>query len=851
MSDDIDINPRIIEAIQAAPNGPLKYQKMAAEILSKPSAPDEYVREVLENPRGLPAESLAANPNYEHLITKMMTVANDSAMAQRAIINGAMKNPGLTASTVKHLTLSPNTDFNMRKELLDAPIVQSDDQLFNDLVSTHLGIHPYPPKSAVDRFDRLSPQNRTTVLVHGNREIKSILSEKHPEAVKDTVDHMAQAAENGDFQLNINLRSFAHRHPELVTEKAARHLAKQLQPYETDDYSRDIKWPEDLVESLIQNRPDTTGYFLNAKNTPKKTLENLVNSSNIANATQAAVRLSPDHVKRVFARVADSPRYGEDNQRFRSALFHSEVGRKYYHNVTPELLHDMLGKPGEYPDVSVPRHPSATVDLSAEAMRRLVELKHSDSMAAEHVPHDLVSIFNSSPSDERHVQHLLSGLSYKDFNSQLPRSDWEDAKNKLLASASKEQLPQIDQWQVDSGGVADNSERYNKLFPTESRPAVSFAINTNRIRKARHLAAKNGGSIHEDELKRQGLDLRANGHAKVFDGKGYMSVDSATKYIDKLPKVTYHVDFGEYDGEWQRHDKHQDKPQTVFQLVMTPEQKKELYRKNLWPTYKDMYDKVSRGHPLAPNGGIGWVRFTSGFDQQPHIDEIQTDFHTGSGNFSDYGPSEKTQWKKIEKTLFHGKNPTDLFHEAFHQHLRDTGRITDEQPMKTHIFDVKAKQTDLGGLNADRPPPVHAVNTYNSFPSKIGYQPDTYGTAETQSNPQWKGQPTHSMDVYKSEIANWLELHGLAKSASFPNKYNEYLRYYEAPVKAQLGDMYAYPEFRAAKMLAPYARFDEDAYREALRLHGDDPIWAAIFAYGLPRLERTKQEIEQLCRLYV
>jgi len=388
---------------------------------------------------------------------------------------------------------------------------------------------------------------------------------------------------------------------------------------------------------------------------------------------------------------------------------------------------------------------------------------------------------------------------------------------------------------------------------------IGVTIGSNRLRLARMHAKQNNGVINEKQLKDLGIDLRTQGHAHVFDGKGNTDVTKLSQRIDSLPKLQYKYSHGYYDGPHQRHDDHLEDEdghpnQDVFRLHMTPGQKRQMLAEGVYHEYKDLHDKIVKSgvHPVAADDGIGWVRYTKGDDGIPHIDELQSDYSQTNGHV------QGVKWDKIKKILWQGKAPTTVLHEAFHQHLRDSGQVTDHQPLKVVMFtaEAKHKNPDLSGLDPNEPLTHHHQNTYGDAPPKMGYTPvkGGYGpeSAQTQNNEKYLGVPTQENYLGKSEIMNWVELNNLHKfdQQQYTQDYQHILNRFHTPVKIAMVDFSSLPEFRAAKTLAPHAQFDEDLYREALWRYDDNPVWAAIFAYGLPRTQQTVNDIEQLRRMF-
>jgi ADP-ribose pyrophosphatase YjhB (NUDIX family) len=188
--------------------------------------------------------------------------------------------------------------------------------------------------------------------------------------------------------------------------------------------------------------------------------------------------------------------------------------------------------------------------------------------------------------------------------------------------------------------------------------------------------------------------------------------DIIDNYTQEGPERTEHE--YEYASEEQRHSSDLSK---VFQLNLHYSQIGDLQRAGVWDTYKLM-DKVSRqsAHPVGEHG-IGWARYTDDNDDSGvHIDEIQSDFGQSlvrnvrkATQFLKENPEKAHQrvghgmgdmtWKelvnsfpeehvnKINEIIFGNHHPSHVIHEAFLQHLRDSGK----HDVPVHIWGAKGK----------------------------------------------------------------------------------------------------------------------------------------------------------------
>jgi hypothetical protein len=601
-----------------------------------------------------------------------------------------------------------------------------------------------------------------------------------------------------------------------------------LEELHNHQISRNVKWSPESQDYMVDKHP---GLLAAAKHATPQHLDKLTQRNDWV-AAQAAGRISRNKTMEVYDRLRNDPKFADN-----------EFGLN-------EIVREITQSPHlESQDIHrlMDENPTHTFRLTDHPK---FDKEHSLKLfTGDKSPDDLLHL----PIDERHVEQYMSTMkSPPDYYNR----DGGKLLERLLPVANDQQF-----------------EKFKAMYPVGFHPIINslrgtnnsgapinVTLGSNRLRLARTHANKAGGNINEKQLKDLGIDLRTQGHAHVFDGKGDTNVAKLSQRIDSLPKLQYKYSHGYYDGDHQRHDDHlfeegeYNPNQDVFQLHMTPDQKRQMMAEGVYHEYKDLHDKIVKSgvHPVAPDDGIGWARYTKGEDGIPHIDELQSDYSQTNGTV------QGTKWDKIKKILWQGKAPTSVIHEAFHQHLRDSGQVTDHQPLKAVMFtaEAKHKNPDLSGLDPTLPLTHHHQNTYGDTPGKMGYAEvkGGYGphSAETQSNPKYNGVPTQEIHIAKSEIMNWVELNNLHKfdRNQYDRDNQHILNRFHTPVKIAMGDFSSLPEFRAAKTLAPHAQFNEDLYREALWRYDDNPTWAAIFAYGLPRTQQTVNDIEQLGKMF-
>ena len=215
---------------------------------------------------------------------------------------------------------------------------------------------------------------------------------------------------------------------------------------------------------------------------------------------------------------------------------------------------------------------------------------------------------------------------------------------------------------------------------------------------------------------------------------------------------------------------HNLEPSNAFQLNLTKDHFKQMKEQGVFQKFKEMHSAShSSGHPAAEGSGIGWVRYTNRPDGM-HIDEIQSDFgqsfakqakgqldqKVAAGEMSKEEADKHHEdfkrkfpedtYQKIRNIVFGDKHPNEVLHEAFHQHLRESGHAG--KPI--HIWHEDAKAPISGMHEEDDPNPVWMKQTYNQTPKKMGYKPAKYGELKTQDNPQLQNSPTWAHTLKKA-----------------------------------------------------------------------------------------------------
>ena len=324
---------------------------------------------------------------------------------------------------------------------------------------------------------------------------------------------------------------------------------------------------------------------------------------------------------------------------------------------------------------------------------------------------------------------------------------------------------------------------------SEDHQSVGVKFGLSKNRQVRDWVAAHGGQMHHKELAAIGLDVANLGMGHLKDAKGNIKSEDVQKHIDAQTDHEYIVSHDTYgydpeedytDTNHPQHEKYKDyqneddpqeppspkdeqrhssEPSQVFQLSVTPDHIRKMKDAGVWDTFKKLNrSSIANSHPTAPSIGIGWVRYTRAKGNErgeggTFIDEIQSDIGSSrvrktratvnrdvaSGSITperaDYymkrAESEfpEDHYNKIKDIVFHGKEAGEVLHEAFHQHLRDTGHAGER-------IDIHASASKAGvslGQKSE-PVPVHMIETYDKQPKKMGYTPAKYGELVTQRN---------------------------------------------------------------------------------------------------------------------
>jgi 8-oxo-dGTP pyrophosphatase MutT (NUDIX family) len=334
--------------------------------------------------------------------------------------------------------------------------------------------------------------------------------------------------------------------------------------------------------------------------------------------------------------------------------------------------------------------------------------------------------------------------------------------------------------------AAFETGRIHGVSQDADRVKIGFGLN--KLREIRDLAKVRGGMIHANDLKAGGYDLGSMGLGRLKDGQGNVSVKAVQDAIDASTHAEYgisHSKFG-FDPEedytdpmhpghddhysmqqdlangeepdshdhWEM-QRHTEAPSEVMQLNILPSHVKAMKDAGVWDTFHKL-NRENENHPMSPHVGIGWIRYNKA-DDGIHIDEIQSDIgqprhkakaarlaeDVKKGNYTKAEAEaqmkiEKDQYppehlNKINEIVFGGRNPSEVIHEAFHQHLRNKGQAG----MPIHIWTAQTKANLNFGPGNDPDGyarvPAHMKTTYDKNTQKMGYAPARYGQVSVQS----------------------------------------------------------------------------------------------------------------------
>jgi hypothetical protein len=197
---------------------------------------------------------------------------------------------------------------------------------------------------------------------------------------------------------------------------------------------------------------------------------------------------------------------------------------------------------------------------------------------------------------------------------------------------------------------------------------------------------------------------------------------------------------------WTGPQRHSEEPSRVFHVNYTDEHVKKMKEAGVWQTFAPiqmlMTNPQAGGHPINKTG-IGWVRYTQGADGGIHLEEAQSDICQArlAGQLQAGGyDTHHGHLDKIREIFTNGrKTGQDLLAETFLHHQRQDP-TNHGKALHWPTMDIKSQQAD---------PPA---DTYNRLPKDLGFsEGGQYGQLNTQSNSEFKGLPTYTSKVTKTE----------------------------------------------------------------------------------------------------
>lgn len=243
---------------------------------------------------------------------------------------------------------------------------------------------------------------------------------------------------------------------------------------------------------------------------------------------------------------------------------------------------------------------------------------------------------------------------------------------------------------------------------------------------------------------------------------GNLDSKKLNQRIEEAPETPLNYFTGQYVAPYQKHNTDR-KSQHLLALTVHPKQLEQIKKEGLEELFHKIQQDLSDMHPVAKDS-IGWIRWTSApsfddtdpskphpFKLDHHVDEIQADFDDLAEEMKGgaYGRANRQNIPRLREILFHGLEPSDLLYEAWHQHMRNSGRVGDTYSVWSH---KSRKKKDISGLkNLDAPAPVDWQIAYGEKPLRTGAAPSTYGKNKAQNNPTLSGEPTFDGEIHKTE----------------------------------------------------------------------------------------------------
>lgn len=284
---------------------------------------------------------------------------------------------------------------------------------------------------------------------------------------------------------------------------------------------------------------------------------------------------------------------------------------------------------------------------------------------------------------------------------------------------------------------------------------LSYKAGVSKLRTLRQKAEEGGGVLTSQDFKHMNMNPSNMKIGHLKDGKGNISAEKLGEHIDSLPNQEYSISHDKKSTGQQ----HTAEPSNIFQVSLTKDHLSQLKEAGLGHVVKAIMTNQDSGHPDRGGGGVGWIRYTKGKDGHVFIDEIQSDMISRFSRLvrdRTISGEDATTFKKI---ALNNKHPGEVMHEAFLQHLRNSGHVGKE----VHIWQGDSKR-DISGWNKKDengdllPIPHHAQQEYDQVPTKkLGYEDAEYGDIQTQSG-RHVGKPTRKLTLKKKQLQEYAYL---------------------------------------------------------------------------------------------
>jgi hypothetical protein len=319
---------------------------------------------------------------------------------------------------------------------------------------------------------------------------------------------------------------------------------------------------------------------------------------------------------------------------------------------------------------------------------------------------------------------------------------------------------------IYTGSMEALNQEFGHLNPDGLYPdRLDVRYDTGKLRKIRDIILGEGREDKPAKELPQGIWTQGN----TFRGpNGNISATKIQQFIDAQTPIRYNYSHGKMSnlplstysinkdkGTWTGGQRHSKDPSKLMLLHISTDHVNKLKEAGVYRSFRKVASEhYSSGHPATPHT-IGWVRYTGTPKTGIFIDEIQSDIGQAFNrqvHGDDSAEIPIAHYPIISKILFNGRHPNEAIHESFQQMLRDRGHHAARVSIHT-----PATKAPLSGVGQDDGKggtiyPGHFYVTYKEVPQKkLGWEPSTYGTMRTQTNPEIKGKPIWEGIVRKFE----------------------------------------------------------------------------------------------------